>query len=137
MANAVGRPLKFKSVEELDEKIEAFFKERSFGKDVPTITGLAVALDCDRRTLLNYKERDAYFPSIKRALNFCEEAIERRAMLGGLNATMAIFSLKNNYGWVDKTEQDITTAGEKIESKPIDMDMVTQFMMMAKDQTKQ
>jgi hypothetical protein len=29
-------------------------------------------------------------------------------MQGGLNATMAIFSLKNNYGWVDQSQIDNT-----------------------------
>lgn len=113
MANPVGRPLKFKSVQELDSLIEEYFKS-IFGSDVPTITGLAVHLDTDRRTLLNYKNKEEFFPSIKRALSKCESAIEKRAMLGGLNATMAIFSLKNNYGWVDKTEQDITSKGEQV-----------------------
>jgi hypothetical protein len=43
--NKVGRPLKFKTVEEMQEKIDAYFadcieKERPF-----TITGLALALE--------------------------------------------------------------------------------------------
>ncbi|CAB4132729.1 DNA-packaging protein gp3 [uncultured Caudovirales phage] len=105
----------FKSVDELDEKIEEYFKTTQFGNDVPTITGLAVHLDTSRRTLLNYQDREDYFPSIKRALDKCEAAIEKRAMLGGLNATIAIFSLKNNYGWVDKTETDVTSKGEAIQ----------------------
>lgn len=40
------------------------------------------------------------------------------------------------YGWATKAEIDVTSLGEAI-AQPIDMDMVTQFMMMAKDQTKQ
>jgi len=35
-------------------------------------------------------------------------------MLGKANATFSIFNLKNNYGWKDKTEQDLTSGGEKI-----------------------
>lgn len=81
-------------------------------------------LDTNRHTLLDYKEAkhdgkdieadpDAdYSHSIKRALAKCEAAIEKRAMLGGLNATMSIFTLKNNYGWRDRTEQDVNTTGE-------------------------
>jgi hypothetical protein len=114
MAHAGGRPLTFKTVAELESKINEYFKAHAFKNDVPTITGLAVYLDVDRRTLYNYGEKDEFFPAIKRALSKCEAAIEQRAMLGGLNATMAIFSLKNNYGWVDKTETDVTTNGENL-----------------------
>lgn len=137
MANAVGRPLKFQSVEELDKRIDEYFKSVGFGNDIETITGLAVYLDTSRQTLVDYKEKPEYTDSIKRALAKCEAAIEKRSMLGGINATMSIFTLKNNYGWKDKTEQDITTAGEKIESHSLDTDMLTQFMMQAKNDTKQ
>ena len=35
-------------------------------------------------------------------------------MLGKANATFSIFNLKNNYGWKDKTEQEIDHKGLKI-----------------------
>lgn len=48
-----GRPLKFQSVEELEEKIEAYFDETA--KDEWTITGLANALGTSRETLMDYE----------------------------------------------------------------------------------
>jgi len=52
----VGRPLKFKTVEELQSNIDAYFEETD--KDEWTITGLAMALDTSRRVLLEYEEKD-------------------------------------------------------------------------------
>lgn len=135
MANPIGRPPKFESVNALNELIEEYF-ETPQGKETPTVSGLALHLDTTRRTLLDYCEQDDEFShAIKKAKNRVEAFVEQR--LYGNSVTGLIFNLKNNFGWVDKTEQDITTAGEKIEAKPVDMDMVTQYLMMAKDQTKQ
>jgi hypothetical protein len=65
-----------------------------------------VYLDSDRKTLLNYSKKDDFFRTIQRAKSRCEAAIEKRGLLGGLNPAISIFSLKNNYGWVDQTEVD-------------------------------
>lgn len=101
-----GRPPKYQNADEFAELVARYFDECATLRDVPTISGLAVYLDCDRKTLLSYKKRDDFLPSIKMALARCEAVIESRALMGGLNATMSIFTLKNNYGWVDKTEVD-------------------------------
>jgi hypothetical protein len=112
--NKGGRPLKFTSPKKFKESVDEYFAKCDSIRDLPTITGLAVHLDTNRQTLINYQQRDGFFDTIKRAQAICEAAIESRAMQGGLNATMAIFSLKNNYGWVDRQEQDITSGGDKL-----------------------
>lgn len=115
-----GRPLKFKSVEELEEKIKAYFdkcdqtviktiydKEGNVLEELTkpyTITGLALALDTSRETLCNYEEKEEYFDTIKRAKLKCQNDLEERAITGKANPTFSIFSMKNNYGWRDKTE---------------------------------
>ena len=120
----VGRPLKFKSVEELQEKIDEYFakcdnhKARVIKKDgtieeVPapqpyTITGLALHLDTDRQTLCNYEKRSEFFDTIKRAKQKVEEQLERG--LWGNNVTGLIFNLKNNFLWKD--QQDHKVEGE-------------------------
>jgi len=71
---------------------------------VPTVSWLAVALDTSRRTLINYEEREEFFPTIKRAKQFIESAIEEWMLKNKLNPTWVIFNLKNNFGWVDKQE---------------------------------
>lgn len=80
-----------------------------------TITGLAVALNTSRSTLLNYGDREEFFVTIKKAKDFIENALEEGMLKGDINPTAAIFNAKNNFGWKDKTETDITSDGEKIQ----------------------
>lgn len=62
----VGRPKIFKSVEEVEEKINAYFKYCE-DKDKPyTMSGLAYYLDVDRRTIVNYTKEEEFFPAIKK-----------------------------------------------------------------------
>lgn len=108
--NKVGRPLKFKSVEELEKKIDAYFKDKN---NIPyTVTDLAVWLDCDRRTLTNYEEKDEFFPTIKKAKTKIEASIEKGALMGVYNPTFSIFNMKNNFGWQDKHEVDTTNSNK-------------------------
>jgi len=109
MAHAGGRPLKFKSPEELQEKIDAYFL--SVVPRQYTITGLAMALDVDRDTLLNYQDKPEFFGTIKRAKTKIEWGYELTLRERGSSGD--IFGLKN-FGWTDKTEQDITSKGEQI-----------------------
>jgi len=108
-ANKVGRPLKFKSVEELQSKIEAYFKETP--KEEWTITGLALALDTFRSVLCDYEDKDEFAYTIKRAKQIIENGYEIDLKKYGRTGT--IFALKN-FDWKDKSEQDITSGGEKI-----------------------
>lgn len=114
----VGRPLKFKSVKELEEKIDSYFADK---KNQPwTITDLACWLDCDRRTLTNYENRDKFFPTIKRAKTKIEADIEKNALQGIYNPTFAIFNMKNNFGWQDKQEVKAEVKTPKIEMEITD-----------------
>lgn len=120
-----GRPPKFETVEEMQELIDAYLETKGWKtKEVyskkkddvveidyfepATITGLAVALGTCRQTLLNYEEKEEFVDTIKAAKAVCENHAEEGAMMNELNATMAIFSLKNNYKWKDKTEIEQT-----------------------------
>lgn len=121
----MARPLLFKSKEELQSKIDAYF-ESCYSEDDKgnrtqvrpyTITGLAVALDTSRQTLVNYEAKEEYFDTIKKAKdiieNWTEEQLYRNTQVTGV-----IFNLKNNYDWKDRTETDITSKGEKIHTTP-------------------
>jgi len=110
----VGRPAKWNSPEELSELIEAYFIDCKEREEPPMITEMCVFLDTTRETLLDYQSKDGFSDTIKRAKTRCEAAVEKGILLGKMNATAGIFNLKNNYGWKDKTEQDITTGGEKL-----------------------
>lgn len=115
---AGGRPLKFKTVQELSDQIEAYFiscqnpdNPSEYIKPV-SITGMANHLGTNRETLINYEARDEYFDTIKAAKSKCEQWVEENAMMNKTNATFAIFNLKNNYGWKDKTETESTVKME-------------------------
>ena len=95
----VGRPLKFKSVEEIQPLIDKYFEETP--KEEQAITGLALALDTCRSTLCEHEGRDEFSNTIKRAKGRIELAYEQRMIKRG-NAG-DIFGLKN-LGWADKQE---------------------------------
>ena len=100
----VGRPKIFKSVEEVEEKINAYFKYCE-DKDKPyTMSGLAYYLDVDRKTLLNYSKDEDFFQTIKKARDRVQMQLEENALLNKGNPTFTIFNLKNNFDWKDKIE---------------------------------
>lgn len=112
-----GQPLKWKSPEELKNKIDEYFEWADKAGLHYMVSGLAYYLKCDLQTLLNYEhaevngwlkrvsdvDRRKYVESIKDAkrkiLMYYEEALFNRS-----KATGAIFTLKNNYGWKDRQE---------------------------------
>lgn len=60
--------------------------------------------------------------TIKRIDDILESRVNVAGLKGKSNPTMTIFNLKNNYGWKDKTETDITSKGEKIyDTKQIEL----------------
>lgn len=126
MTNA-GRPPKYKNKEEIEEKIQQYFREcegeilkdddgkpilNKFGNLVIvgqkplTITGLALALGfASRQALLNYQGKKEFNDTITRAKSIVEKYAEERLFdRDGSNG--AQFSLRNNFkGWdVDKEE---------------------------------
>lgn len=162
----VGRPLKFKTPEELQSKIDLYFaecdphiaerdvirdhdvleapaekdddgrvikkavwkreqivaKEQYITVQIPyTITGMAVFLDTNRQTLLNYAEKDdkdredglSFFDTVKRAKDkiqaYAEKELFRPSQAAGV-----IFNLKNNWGWKDQKELEVNPGGNPI-----------------------
>jgi len=82
----------------------------------PTVTGLAVALDTTRDLLLDYEnkpENADFSDTIKRAKAIIHEYAEQY-LFEGKNQTSGIFNLKNNFGWNDRTELDMTTKGKQL-----------------------
>jgi len=123
MTHAGGRPLLFKTNDELASVIDEYFDwcdnrtKSVYIKDLGdnmeisspapyTMSGLARRLGIDRDTLLNYGKRDEFFGTVKAARERVQEDVETRLMETS-NQSGAIFNLKNNFGWKDKTEQDV------------------------------
>lgn len=132
-SNPVGRPLKFKTVEELDLAIQRYFDEQDphvvkhmeasgfnergqtmwttreiMTEQRPyTMSGLARALGLSRQALLEYSQREKYGDSIQAAKDRCQEYAE--SQLFGPYANGAKFNLINNYQgkyqpWAEKQE---------------------------------
>lgn len=134
---AVGRPPKYKSKEEIEEKIDAYFKQcegevlkdnngntvfNKFGNPViinqrpPTVTGLALALGFSTRlSLLNYQGKKEFMNTITRAKSRVEAYAEER-LFDRDGTSGAQFSLRNNFkGWTEKTELDEEEQQARIE----------------------
>lgn len=99
----------FKTPEELEAKINAYFDNTP--KEEWTWTGLALYLDTNRQTLLNYSERPEFVDPIKKGLARVENGYEIDLKRHGRPGT--IFALKN-FDWKDRQEQDITSGGKPI-----------------------
>jgi len=119
----MAKPFKFDEIEDIEKLrlvIEDYFNTTP--EEDWTVTGLAMAMDCDRDTLLNYEknkqgQHDKVPPEIIRLIkkakmkihNAYEKDLRHKSRSGD------IFALKN-FGWSDRQEFDHTTKGEKINS---------------------
>lgn len=99
-----GRPPKYKTPEEMRILIDKYFADCDNNEKPYTITGLALALDLDRVSLLNYADKEEFFSTIKKAKLRVENYLEQR-LINDSSTTGLIFNLKNNFGWKDR--QDI------------------------------
>ncbi len=117
MGEPVGRPLKYKTPEELQIAIDKYF-ESCFDIDNETgyrfqtkpftVTGLAMAIDLTRQGLIEYScKSDSFSDTIKKAKAKVEEFAET-TLFTAKNPAGVIFSLKNNYNWKDKQEIETT-----------------------------
>lgn len=104
----VGRPKAFKSVEEVEEKINAYFNYCEEKEKPYTMSGLAYYLEVSRQTLVNYSNKDEYFDTIKKARDRVQMQLEENALSNKANPTFTIFNLKNNFDWKDKMEVEKT-----------------------------
>ncbi len=107
-----GRPPKYKTPEDMQKAIDAYFAspptvtvvQNGTALDLPkvTVTGLALHLGFEsRQSFYDYESNPAFSYTIKRARTRIEHEYEK--MLTCTSAAGPIFALKN-FGWKDKTE---------------------------------
>ena len=128
MAHGGGKPKSFESPEQFqrlndeyfdfcDSQKETFTDSKGQIKTLQkpyTMSGLCVFLGITRETWSQYAKNPDYAniaaSSKSKIENYCEE----NTMLGKLNPIFSIFSLKNNFGWVDKMEINNTKSNEQL-----------------------
>lgn len=123
-----GRPPKYKNKEEIEERIEQYFKDceghvltdeegntiyNKYGypmiidRKPLTITGLALALGfASRQALLNYQGKQEFNDTITRAKSRVEQYAEER-LFDKDGSSGAQFSLRNNFkGWNEEQKEN-------------------------------
>jgi hypothetical protein len=100
-----GRPPKFKTPEDMQQAIDEYFAQCD-DKNPPLISGLAYHLDMTTESLRYYQKQDEFSAVVKKAKQRIEISFEKN-MYGG-QCTGSIFWLKNNAGYKDKTEQELS-----------------------------
>jgi hypothetical protein len=113
-----GRPTKYKPefVNELDEYLTTTGKEQT---SLPTRQGFALWLGIDDETLIEWgKKYPDFSATLKRLMQIQAKQLIDDGIYGGkeVNATIVKLLLQNNHGMREKTETDITTGGDKLES---------------------
>ena len=113
--NPIGRPLKYKTNEELQKAIDDYFKMCDEKEKPYTITGLGLAIGLDRKKMLEYGEREKFSNTIKLAKERVHAYAEEHLYKSGIAAGV-IFNLKNNFGWKDKSEVEATNLNYQAQS---------------------
>lgn len=107
-----GRPRLYPDEKVFADAVEAYFASCEQTGKRPTLSGLSYALGFeDRETFSNYAGYgDGYSRTVKRAKLQIGDWLEQRLTDKNLFTPGIIFDLKNNHGWKDKTEQELTGA---------------------------
>jgi len=105
-----GRPRLYQDHESFASKAEDYFRVCEERGKMPTLAGISLHLGFDdRESFSNYASYgEDYSRTIKRARLLIED--DRNQRLANPGCTGVIFDLKNNHGWKDKTEQELTGA---------------------------
>ena len=110
------RPLKYSTYKEIQKDIDNYFDKCDKKNKPYTITGLSLALDTCRETLLTYQNceqstidkveasmiSDAIVKAKQRCQNYAEEYL-----FSGKPVAGSIFNLCNNYKWKNGTDLNI------------------------------
>lgn len=118
----IGRPRKYETPEDMQKIIDEYFNECRENGKYPTVSMLAYRLNMGRQDLINYENcidldtlkncsdemRKRFMDTVKKAKQYIEGGYEDRLINDGRTPIGTIFTLKNNYNWVDKTEVEQT-----------------------------
>jgi hypothetical protein len=112
--------------EAVRQRIWEYFQIYAEADMKPTVAGMAMALGVDRRRLWEIKTGaavggqgkqhlpEATLDYVKKAYDILEMSTESYANSGKTNPVMAIFMLKNHFGYQDKTEYVLTPNQQQV-----------------------
>ena len=113
-------PIDLKDPEQVNDRLNEFFKIHAEEDMKPTVSGMGMALGLDRRRLWeiktgNYNKNGMYaelptltMDAVKRAYEYMEILWENYMQNGKINPVSGIFLGKNNFGYQDRTEYVVT-----------------------------
>lgn len=99
--------------EQVSNRIFEYFEICEQNDMKPSVTGLALALDVDRRYLWELREgkrgkNPAVADTLKRAMTLLDNQMVDYMQNGKINPVSGIFLMKNNFGYADKQEVVVT-----------------------------
>lgn len=118
-----GRKKLYDTPEEMEPIINKYFKDCDDKREVVTdektgrskilyepytVSGLCIYLNMCRDSLCEYQKDPRFSDTIKKAKYKIENWLEKKSLMGITNPAVSIFNLKNNFGWKDKTETEIS-----------------------------
>jgi hypothetical protein len=112
-----GRPTKYNPafIQSIDDYLDTV---GTLQHKLPKRVDIALLLDVDEETLSNWgKDHPEFFAALMRVDGLQKAQLMDDGMYGGkeVNDRIAKFLLSANHGMAEKSKQDITTDGEKLE----------------------
>ena len=112
--NKGGRPTKYNA--QKPQEVFDYIQWCEPNDELPTIEGLGWYLKVDSDTIGNWgKKHPKFLGAIKKLKEKQASMLQSGITRGKYNATGGIFLLKNNHGFKDKHDVDVTSDGERIE----------------------
>lgn len=107
--------------DQVEERVKWYFRHCGEKELKPSVAGLAVALDVDRRTLCRWANGETrndqpHCLTMKRAINIILYNLEIYSQDGKMNPAIAIFLLKNHGGYTDQQQITLEAKQNNIES---------------------
>lgn len=109
----MARPTKY--TEELVAKAEKYLT--SYTTLIPTIEGLALHLGISRETVYAWKDdedKQQFSDIVSRLLATQSAKLIEGGLSGEYNASITKLILSGKHGYIEKTNQDITSGGDKL-----------------------
>lgn len=113
-------PIDISDVNQVNERLEWYFRHCAEDDMKPTVTGFCNSLGISRVTLINWKNgiyrSDSHQAVILKAYGLLEELWEHYMQNGKMNPVSAIFLAKNNFGYKDQQDVVVTPNTKDVEA---------------------